>query len=124
MEEIKVGEYVRTDNGFIGKINKIDKRTFEEFAYSVDNTSFEKENGGWNYIFACRIKKHSFNIIDLIEVGDICIIDDDCCLYIYDESFIRALEEDIRRGSKLMSVLTRQQYENNCYRLENENETN
>lgn len=46
MKEIKVGEYCRTDTGYI----YIMKNFIKEFDYSKT--------------------KHSFNIIDLIEVGD------------------------------------------------------
>lgn len=50
MEEIKVGEYFRTDTGFIDKLNQ----------YWLFNEKYKKLN----------IVKHSPNIIDLIEEGD------------------------------------------------------
>ena len=53
--EIKVGEYVRTKDGRIGKL--------------IESQVYEMENG--QYIeFLEDIKVHSKNIIDLIEVGD------------------------------------------------------
>lgn len=56
MEEIKVGEYVRTKNGLIFKVDKEKKwLQINEF----QNLAGERD-----------ITKHSFNIIDLIEVGD------------------------------------------------------
>ena len=68
MEEIKVGEYVKLKNGRIAKIIDIDK----EFIY------FDKEIYRQIGIPVCELDKafldfiikHSFNIIDLIEVGD------------------------------------------------------
>ena len=56
--DIKSGEYVRTDNGKIFKVLEVEKG-------SVKIKSDYRE-----WIGICCIKKHSFNIIDLIEVGD------------------------------------------------------
>ena len=57
MEEIKVGDYVRV-NGIIGKVEQI------------GNSLFWIENGS-SYSLDNKKVKHSKNIIDLIEVGDI-----------------------------------------------------
>lgn len=56
MEEMKVGEYVRT---YKGKI------------YKVTNVYVLKVTCGHTSLRYNAIKKHSPNIIDLIEVGDI-----------------------------------------------------
>lgn len=56
MEEIKVGEYVRTDKGSIIKITS-----------SRDIGYLEEEYPG----FKKTIIKHNKNIIDLIEIGDV-----------------------------------------------------
>ena len=61
--EIKVGEYIRTQKGEIGKIIKI--KNDDEYSYDYyvcDNDSATS--------FRMQIVKHSPNIIDLIEVGD------------------------------------------------------
>lgn len=58
MEEIKVGDYVRTDSGEIFKVIDVEKG-------SVKIKSNYKE-----WIGLCCISKHSPNIIELIEVGD------------------------------------------------------
>lgn len=55
MEEIKVGEYVRTHKGKI---------------YKVTNVYVLKITCGHTSLRYTDISKHSFNIIDLIEVGD------------------------------------------------------
>lgn len=62
MEEIEVGEYVRTVDGNIGKIEQINKEpTDDNVIYAVtDNWVGMNE----------EIVKHSKNIIDLIELGD------------------------------------------------------
>lgn len=62
MEDIKVGEYVRTESGYIGKVEQINKEpTDENITYVITD------------VYSCfleEVVKHSFNIIDLIEVGD------------------------------------------------------
>lgn len=68
MEEIKVGEYVRTKKGDIHKVIGIreelrnGKRVYGHKAYYLDS-----RKGSLTPAF---ITKHSPNIIDLIEVGD------------------------------------------------------
>ena len=57
---MKVGDYVRTKKGIIGKIKAIDNQTELEDLYLVKRKWYYKEN----------IIKSSPNIIDLIEVGD------------------------------------------------------
>lgn len=56
--EIQVGEYVRTNNGQIFKVLEVEKG-------SVKIKSDYRE-----WIGICCIKKHSFDITDLIEIGD------------------------------------------------------
>ena len=62
MEEIQVGEFVRTKNGLIRKVKTIysGKRKFCLTTQTRINASIRLEN----------ITKHSFNLIDLIEVND------------------------------------------------------
>lgn len=66
MDEIKEGEYVRINSDFrvvcigIGKVTKIAQETIYVKMNLDLPISFKKED----------IKKHSFNIIDLIEEGD------------------------------------------------------
>ena len=55
-DKIEVGEYVRLDNGKIGKV-------IEEGSIMLDIVSNR-------WIGLCCILNHSKNIIDLIEVGD------------------------------------------------------
>lgn len=65
MEEIRVNEYVRTDMGIckIVKINKKDKLSL----YVIDKCF---PNYDLSFINLGMIKKHSPNIIDVIEYGD------------------------------------------------------
>lgn len=60
MEEIKVGEYVRTEHGNIFKVSKTTD-------FGVNNVFPHDENG---IMIVTQITKYSPNIIDLIEEGD------------------------------------------------------
>ncbi len=66
--EISKGMYIRTEDGYIGKCIDIDsdnfaffdKPVYKDFSDTLDSC----------YLSNIDIKKASFNIIDLIEVGD------------------------------------------------------
>ena len=72
MEDIEVGEYVRSKNGLLGKVNKIELegkgcRYAGEF---ISDTIIQFNDGK---VYERRVKgkditKNSFNLIDLIEV--------------------------------------------------------
>lgn len=71
--KIKVGEYIRTDKGVIGKVKRIE---LDEIDKSLKWYVFDKKRYDMNfideiYINKPYIKKHSSNVIDLLEVGDI-----------------------------------------------------
>lgn len=61
--KIKVGEYVRTKTGYIEKVGMIYKNNiyFESELEDTYATAYQESD----------IRKHSENIIDLVEVGDI-----------------------------------------------------
>ena len=72
MEEIKVGEYIRTKGGNIGQVLKVipeSKYTTRigRIAYSPEKYWIDTRKGSMSKPY---IKKHSSNIIDLIEEGD------------------------------------------------------
>lgn len=61
------------------------------------------------------------NIIDLIEVGDIVHIKDvlhQDIVHIWSEDYLKALKEDYNNGIKLVEILTHEQYEQNCFKLD------
>ena len=76
MEEIKVGEYVRSRQGYIAKVIKIEEDYCIEFNKSIMRRYGEESdmlflNPEYTYEDErSEIIKHSPNIIDLIEVGD------------------------------------------------------
>ena len=131
--KLKEGMYVRTENGIIEKVNKIyDRHTtdniivwlngygdgrsvfiddFEELKYqSINARGFIK-------------KEPSFNIIDLIEVGDyvngwkIHWVDiKDQSLQVYDTKAGQTLRF-INKGS-IKSIVTKEQFESMQYKVE------
>lgn len=62
MEKINIGMYVRTNNGIIGKIYK---NIGDMFTYKDSNRDYITYGGLYN-----EITKASYNIIDILEVGD------------------------------------------------------
>ena len=122
MDNLKVGEYVRTTDG-IFEVTKIDGL----YIY-LDKEYFDKQYQTMRDVtFKERIIKHSFNIIDLIEEGDyvneqkvLCLKkNNDDCRDDIGTSYIEGI--DIYLGydeSEIKTILTHEQYEKNCYRLE------
>ena len=125
-EEIEVGEWIRSKDGFIGKVQKINYDNMEKSNYYI----CEKDNVmASNYLE--NIAKHSKQLIDLIEVGDIVngyrvenvINEGPCpsgkCVDIdssKDSSECTLWEEDIK------TILTKEQYMANCYKVGGEDE--
>ena len=112
---IEAGEYVRIKEG-IFKVISID----ELYIY-LDKLYFDKQYQTMrNVTFKEKIVKHSKNIIDLIEVGDIVFIQDvlnNDFVYIYDDEMLKAVREDIEEGLQITQILTHEQYEENCYKI-------
>lgn len=114
--DIEVNEYVRTKNGVIDKVDAL---------YGMIENTVHLENQKWFDIK--DITKHSKQLIDLIEVGDIVnrhlVIDkyedvdeygnDFWCLIIEDDSL---LNRSIRKEN-IQTILTKEQYMANCYKV-------
>lgn len=123
MSEIEVGEYVRTFNGLIGQVVQI-----TDYGYAI------RIYNGAEYVVRAVIKKHSKNIIDLIEPGDIvnnhyvkAVYLDGAVKYIkLDNAYspenhftgVRTYEDDIK------TILTKEQMEANQYVVKRNMETN
>ncbi len=109
MSEIKIGEYVRTEKGKIFYIDKYEKIQALHFL----NAQYEK------------ITRHSKKIIDLIKEGDYVnghkVIDADDCVGLMREVYCEDDEDFGIWDEMIEEVLTKEQYEQNCYRLEEEN---
>ena len=124
MEDIKVGEYVRLarnqginkiidedDDGFL-ILDEIIADEYGDECFEISLQDVDKE-----------ITKHSFNLIDLIEVEDIVFIEDYfnySFIHIFDERMLEALKEDIKKDVKLTSILTHELYESNAYKVKGE----
>lgn len=65
---MKVGDYIRTYEGIIGKIYEEDD--IGENGVCIDTTFFDDYAEETNFVKYKDIKKHSAKIIDLIEIGD------------------------------------------------------
>lgn len=130
MEEIQVGEYVRIKNGLIGQFYNIEEGydgniivNFEEFAYEYEDVKQFYED----------ILKHSKDIIDLIEVGD--IVNGEKVIGIFEiynnEELIigKRILTEYRKAqytglnnnyylyeTDIKTILTHEQYEKNCYK--------
>jgi transcriptional regulator with XRE-family HTH domain len=114
-EEIKVGEYVRFRSGKIDKVTHIEKNANKMW---FENTSGEKT--------MISIVRHSFNILDLIKVGDyvngikiISIIQQadtmkTISLCGFDNDYL-----DIKLNNRdIETVVTKEQFENIEYKVE------
>ena len=114
---IEVGEKIRCNDGLIGELVRVER---DDIDISLKWYVF---NDGKNerYVNKPYIVKHSKNIIDLIEVGDIVKLDDEFIEYrlinVFDESIIEGLKQDVKTGIKIKSILTKEQYMQNCYEI-------
>lgn len=115
MEEIEVGDYVRTISGLIRKVKTI----YGEEDRKQRTFSLKKETLINGNIKIFDIVKHSKNIIDLIEVGDYVngermdIVDKDENGHVY---YLQNIE--LPSVNKIESIVTKEQFANMEYRLE------
>ena len=129
MEEIKDGEYIRTKNGIIAKVDAI----YEYGKRKKYKRYFTKKNEEFNegtlikehLIYDTRQKyilKHSKDITDLIEKDDFV---NGCRVYEVEERGITVYQKvgDLSIDynwiikDEIQTILTHEQYENNCYRI-------
>ena len=126
MQDIAVGDYVRTNDGLIFKIFTKTKTTYG-FCGLTDSSNkkystytYGKGNCIDNNIKG-KIVKHSKNIIDLIEVEDIVFIENFfnySFIHIFDETMLEALKKDVKKDVKIKQILTHEKYMQNCYTVE------
>ena len=117
-DKIEVNEYVRFNNGEIGKVIDI-KENPSRIVYS--------EYGEIGLI--SDIVKHSKQLIDLIENKDVLKVRIDKTIMVFemdeDTSDIKYKEliENIENGEyELLEILTHEQFEANCYKVGGEDE--
>lgn len=120
--EIEVGEYIKDNKGNIGKVIGIfDGHCTAKYHIEFKGNVKVKRQ----YLSTNSIVKHSKNIIDLIEVGDILEIkesNDICYLGLKKDTttvnYADIIEDIKAKKCELLSILTKEQYKQNCYRLE------
>lgn len=134
MNKLEVGMYVRTKDGIITKVDYIDDETiyFDKDIYRFygDGIDFlEKDN-------LERIKKASFDIIDLIEEWDILLLFDKeygkeykaevvvdnenfTAVVNYEQNNLLILEYELITNAhiELLKILTKEQFESMSYRI-------
>ena len=125
MEEIEVGEYVRTKKGIA---RRVEDGKFVEIRENGNRMYYVDTNGTpctWEFschIWSKDIVKHSKNIIDLIEVGDIVktydVLNNDI-IYIWSEDMLKALKEDVENGIGIESIVTKEQFAKMEYKIQN-----
>lgn len=103
MEEIKVGDYVRSEIGSFGKVTRI-----EDNKFLYENKTL--------ITFIRNVKKHSPNIIDVLEKGDI------ATMKYRHLDVIKPLNEtdiaDLKSGElKLVSVVTHESFNSIKYEV-------
>lgn len=120
MRDIKVGNFIRTNNGHIGELIRIER---DDIDTSLKWYVF---NDGKNerYVNKPYITNYSKNILDLIEAGDILKIHfpvRNTIRKIYVDEYFEdsmILNGIINGNVILKSILTHEQYEQNCYTVE------
>ena len=117
-DKIEVGEYVRTNNKGIRRIDRIDNnKIVNKYLYFTGIEDFEGKEYG--IIKATEIVKHSKQLIDLIEFGDIVNgikviykgLDKNNNVASFDNGHDEVKLKDIK------TILTKEQYMANCYKL-------
>lgn len=113
---IEVNEYVRTKNGVIDKVDAL---------YGMIENTVHLENQKW--FDTKNIVKHSKQLIDLIEVGDIVRIRtglySSFMEFIDNEECLLILKEQVKKFWTIEEILTKEQMEANCYKVGGEDET-
>ena len=126
MEEIEVGDYVRTKNKGIKRIELIDNnKTVNKYLYFTGIEDFEGKE--YRIIKTTDILNHSKQLIDLIEVGDIVNgrevkhiamfegFPDYPKLIFVDETHL--VPDDTCENDEIKTILTKESYMANCYRV-------
>ena len=119
-DKIEVNEYVRTKDGHIAKyIEKLQKDEDIEDGRLFDNFIYEKHK----HIRYCFLKemmvKHSKQLINLIEIGDIVneflVLDIDTVLKAGERKALDVGYGNYIFDAEIQTILTRESYIANCY---------
>lgn len=112
---IEVNEYVRTKKGVIDKVDAL---------YGMIENTVHLENQKW--FDTKNIVKHSKQLIDLIEVGDVLEIRTGLYssfkYFVENEDNLLLLEEQVKQFWNIETILTKEIYIANCYKVGGEDE--
>lgn len=120
--DIEVNEYVRTKDGYIAKCIEIDT----DFSVcGFDNTIRKNYGDKFDFLYlediAKCVVKHRKQLIDLIEVGDIVRIRtglySSFMEFIDNEECLLILKEQVKKFWAIEEILTKEQFEANCYKV-------
>lgn len=113
MSKIEINEYVRTKNGTIDKV--INSNFYMNIYVECAKGLYLIEN----------IVKRSKQLIGLIEVGDIVEIrtglHSSFKYFVEDEEDLLLLEEKVKEFWNIETILTKEQYMANCYKVGGKN---
>lgn len=118
---IEVNEYVRTKDGIVDKV-------IIEYDGKCNNSNCDEKHISckYNYYNEKDIVKHSKQLIDLIEVGDIVRIRtglySSFMEFIDNEECLLILKEQVKKFWTIEEILTKEQFEANCYKVGGEDE--
>lgn len=135
-DKIEVGEYVRTKDGRIAQIKSIDYEAgiyrFDRIIY-INDFSMQEDVLYNNEMFKKLIVKHSKQLINLVEVKDVIRyrIDNisttletkgyiEGIVDISDEEMLQKIKSD--KNYHILEILTKEQFEANCYKVGGEDE--
>ena len=134
MGEIEVGDFIRTNYGYIGRVKRIE---FDKNDKDLKWYVFDKKEPNINIIREIHINKpyiinHSKQVIDLIEVGDyvngrevkhIAMFEgfpDYPKLIFVDETHL--IPDDTCENDEIQTILTKESYMANCYKVGGEDD--
>lgn len=103
--KIKVGDYIRTDIGIIGKVTNINDFRPPNSKYAIDSNI----NNDLIFIGDEHIKKHSKLLFELIEIGD--FVNDERVIAI--DNYGRWIEtkEYMVNENNITTIVTKEQFE-------------
>ena len=120
---LEIGEYFRTKDGCIGRITEDFGKDpcFRNINYYRTDILYTMPGCYSSYnIYEDMIVNNSKNIIDLIEVGDYVngnrmdIVEKDENGYVY---YLQNIELPSVNKNEIKTILTKEQYEANCYKI-------
>lgn len=130
MKDIEVGEYVRlARNQGINKIIDIHDKKYE-LETDITNKWREFTCILEEYQLKDEIINHSKQLIELIEVKDLVCFknklqnsleNEEMIIHIFDNDTLEEVKQAIEKGEiELLEILTHEQFEANCYKVEEE----